>query len=143
MNLENYLRHMNWCERKISPGNHYRLNIFPTRVPEVVNYCEYTYFTLHPQKKSHKYFSRLLRYNEGTRSIHEYSYISCSAQRPLLGGGRAWNIFREFIFFGFQNLSVSSIFHYNYCTWSNYGKSGGLPGCYFWNAQRSKPSRWH
>ena len=106
MNLENYLRHMNWCERKISPGNHYRLNIFPTRVPEVVNYCEYIYFTLHPQKKSHKYFSRLLRYNEGTRSIHEYSYISCSAQRPLLGGGRAWNIFREFIFFGFQNLSV-------------------------------------
>ena len=32
-----------WCERKISPGNHYRLNIFPTRVPEVVNYCEYIY----------------------------------------------------------------------------------------------------
>ena len=116
--------------------------LFLTNVSEVVNYCEYPYFTLHPQKKSHKYLQKLLRYNEGTRGIHEYSYISCYAQRPLLGGGRAWNIFREFIFFCFQNLSVSSIFHYNYCTWSNYGKSGVLPGCYIWNAQRSKPSRW-
>ena len=30
--------------------------LFLTRVPEVVNYCEYPYFTLHPQKRSHKYF---------------------------------------------------------------------------------------
>ena len=104
-------------------GNHYRLKIIPNKSVRG---------------------SQLLRKNtnEGTRGIHEYSYISCYAQRPLLGGGRAWNIFREFIFFCFQNLSVSSIFHYNYCTWSNYGKSGVLPGCYIWNAQRSKPSRW-
>ena len=142
MNLENYLRHMNWCERKISPGNHYRLNIFPTRVPEVVNYCEYIYIfhTTSSEKNPLNIFKDyydITRVLEVSMNIHIFHVTHNDLCLAAAGHETSLENLSSSVFeTSLENLSssvfriylFSSISQYIYCTWRNYGKSEVWPG---------------
>ena len=97
--------------------------LFPTRVSEVVNYLE-------------KIPTRVLEVSMNIHIFHVTHNDLClaAAGHETSLENLSSSVFGIYLF--------SSIFQYNYCIWSNYGKSGVLPGCYIWNAQRSKPSRW-
>ena len=135
---------MMWCERKISPGNHYRLNIFPTRVPEVVNYCEYIYIfhTTSSEKNPLNIFKDyydITRVLEVSMNIHIFHVTHNDLCLAAAGHETSLEnlsspVFRIYLF--------SSISQYNYCIWRNYGKSEVWPGCYIWSAQHSEPFRW-